>query len=707
MPAIAVLEGKIITVADIYKEDIAKDSSFLCFTCDKPLRFRQSRTPDGNYTDHFYHPNTTDTRVECETNTLDRLRDNDSWHSTVSGFIQRQYREVIRTQDVKHIVDAYDSFNDMGIEFQHSPISVEAVQSRDATTYLHWVFNVESQYIRKVQIGKKIICQIPSENWEKAVKAVRHNVYLYTGSTEWILLEDRESYHIEVEGKQLNVWIGEPCPFDKVYDDTCLQNIITQEGLTYFQERTKKIETVRVIYARCKRSMILLDDIHRLYIKRHKFKSNEIVAIKSVAGSGKTTTLLDLAKIHCTKKIVYLAFNRALITDIALKLKKQGLQNVYPLTFDALVYGAYRRKYNRDPPMMDTFTPQSIHTAIHWLQGKPFKIRKYYVDLYVNFCKDADRHSPQEFARSELGEDKPLLTMLWDKTLKHELLTFDSLKKLALMGRWLKGYIDQTYDMIMIDETQDFDGIMLKMILNDTTIPKLFVGDPKQSIYQWRGCIDGFKSLPPTSLILEFYSTFRIGDPACEVIRAKFKHCWMISKGKEITTLTEDASALGDTPYTYLFRTWRKLLQTAQGTESIWIHNCENEIEKMRKRHTFLTENPFVTGKDEYDEDLSKFLRTITKDDLEDLISKIEQHSMPKESARVKFYTIHAYKGLEDDVIRIGDDIDDKTGENENLYYVALTRGKKLIVEDTSLKPNQIQKKLEDYIFRSRLFTSL
>ena len=41
--------------------------------------------------------------------------------------------------------------------------------------------------------------------------------------------------------------------------------------------------------------------------------------------------------------------------------------------------------------------------------------------------------------------------------------------------------------MIMIDETQDFDLIMLNILLNDTTIPKIFVGDPKQSIYQFRG----------------------------------------------------------------------------------------------------------------------------------------------------------------------------------------------------------------------------
>ena len=43
--------------------------------------------------------------------------------------------------------------------------------------------------------------------------------------------------------------------------------------------------------------------------------------------------------------------------------------------------------------------------------------------------------------------------------------------------------------MIFIDESQDFDSVMLKILLDDTNIPKLFVGDTKQAIYEWKGCI--------------------------------------------------------------------------------------------------------------------------------------------------------------------------------------------------------------------------
>jgi superfamily I DNA/RNA helicase len=39
-------------------------------------------------------------------------------------------------------------------------------------------------------------------------------------------------------------------------------------------------------------------------------------------------------------------------------------------------------------------------------------------------------------------------------------------------------------------------------------------------------------------------------------------------------------------------------------------------------------------------------------------------------------YTIHAYKGLEDDVVKVHDDLGE---EDDNLRYVALTRGRREI----------------------------
>jgi hypothetical protein len=679
-----VLDDRIITAQDIYKFNINKFSPFLCFNCGGPVHFRQSRNADIDYTEHFYHPNNVkDTHIECEKNTLERIRDNDTWHNHLSEMIEQECREVIRkTDNVKHIVDAYDSLNDMGIEFQNSPISVEAIQSRDKTTYLDWVFNVETMYVRKVHIGNKIVCEIPHTNWEKAVKAVKNSVYLYTGCKEWILLEDRETYRIEVENKRRNVWIGTPCSFEDIHDNTCLQNMLTKEGLTYFRSITKKLEKVRIIYARCKKSMYLLDGIHRRYVKKHKFKQNEILAIKSVAGSGKTTTLLELSEIHHDKKVLYLAFNKALITDIGNKVRKRGIKNLYPQTFHSLVREVYISVNKREPNVTE-LRPQTIHNAIKWFKGKPFTTRKYYVNLYVKFCRNPDFKSTQEYAEKTIGKDKPLLNELWKKTMLGQLLTFDSMLKLCLINRWLKDYIDAKYDMIVIDETQDFDIMMLNMLLNDTTLPKVFVGDPKQSIYQWRGCINGFNHLPCTALTIEFYSTFRIGDPACEIIMNKFKDCWMISKSPHSTSLTNDIDTIKDETYTYLCRSWRHLLGLAQTMSDIWICNYEEQVDKMRKLHTILSTFGGNIDEEEFSDDLPRFLRSITKDALEKMISSIESNLTSKTEARVRFYTIHAYKGLEDDNIRIANDNPDKEHEEgNNLYYVALTRGIKNIIDD-------------------------
>jgi hypothetical protein len=687
MPDIAVLNDKIVTISDIYKFNINKTSPFICFNCDKPVHFRQSRNADNNYTEHFYHPNNIkETHIECEKNTLDRVRDKDTWHNKLSELIKQENREVIRKSDnVKHIVDSYDNLTNTGIEFQNSPISVEDIQSRDKTTHLDWIFNVENQYIRKVRIASQIVCEIPHDNWENAVKVVKNRVYLYTGCKEWILLEDRENYHIEIDNKRRNVWIGKPISFDKICNETCLKNIIRDEGLLYYRGITKELELVRNIYARCKKSMFILDGVYRSYIKRHKFEQNEVVAIKSVAGSGKTTTLLELAKIHENKKILYLAFNKALITDITTKISKQKIKNLVPCTFHSLVYNAYVSNKKREPDIME-LRPQTIHNVIPWFKGKPFEVRKHYVDLYINFCRQPICSTTKDFIDKTIKKEKPLLDKLWNMTIYDQFITFDSLIKLSQINKWLKTYVDKTYDIIMIDETQDLDIMMLRMLLDDTTIPKIFVGDPRQSIYQWRGCIDGFKYLPSNSLIIEFYSTFRVGDPACEIIRKKFDDCWMISMSSNETKFSE-VSVLEDKKYTYLFRTWKCLLQNAQYTKNIWICNYEKQVEQMRKLHSILTFGGKIDD-DQFPDDLPRFLKSLSKETLDKLISDIDNNITSKQKANIIFHTIHSYKGLEDDNIRIACDIIDKDNKgnkgniDKNLYYVALTRGMKNIIED-------------------------
>ena len=269
---------------------------------------------------------------------------------------------------------------------------------------------------------------------------------------------------------------------------------------------------------------------------------------------------------------------------------------------------------------------------------------------------------------------------MWDKVIQGNLTTFESIRKQAYINKWFKNYIDKNYDLVMIDETQDFDMIMLKMLLNDTTIPKIFVGDPKQSIYDFRGCINAFKYLPKDALIIEFYSTFRIGNPACDLIRSEFDDCWMISKSENETNFVKSFEE--HDKYVYLFRSWRVLLQTAEKTQNIWIYSYDKKINEIRNLHKKLSNRVLNTNDDDdkYEDDLPKFLTTISIHQLEELIDNITKNIVKFEDSKIKLYTTHSYKGMEDNNIRLANDID--IIEDENIYYVSITRGMKKILID-------------------------
>ena len=554
-----------------------------------------------------------------------------------------------------------------------------------------YIINISDQYIRRVNIGKFIVASIPNELIEGDVKICDKNIFLYTGK-RWLWLKNKKSFQIEIENNIRNVWLSNIISVDQLLEISSLKNIMTEDNINYYklEELNNDFESVKIIYGRCNNSMVFLDKVYRDYVYRHKFKQNDILAIKSVAGSGKTTTLLELAKKHSTKKILYIAFNKNLITEIRCKIKEKNITNLSPITFDALMRDVFISNSKIDPDEIDIFDlkPQTLPNIIDWFKNKPYKIKNFYVKSYVKFCNQTQFSDINKFSIKVLGGEKKLLTSMWNNSLNNELITFDSIRKQVEINHWSKNYIDKKYDMIFIDESQDFDNIMLKILLEDTTIPKVFVGDPRQAIYEWKGCINAFDKLPKSTLTVEFYSTFRVGEPACEDIRKKFDNCWMISKSLNVTNLLYNI--VPTEKYVYLFRSWKNLLQNAQHIKNIYIYNYDYQVEFIKKLHSKLQiSNLDEEELNDFSDDLPKFLLKLSLDELEKLINDIEKNIVNKDVCSVEMYTIHSYKGLESDIVRIYNDID--IAKEQNIYYVALTRGKKQIILDTGAISNEIE----------------
>src|ERR1035437_2152859 len=107
------------------------------------------------------------------------------------------------------------------------------------------------------------------------------------------------------------------------------------------------------------------------------------IKINAVAGSGKTTTIIEYAKARPkNSKILYLAFNKSVKLEAAKKFAEKGLDNVKIETAHSLAYKNIVFKYNY------IVRPQGYKTNeisdLLSLQGNDEKLTKYVIANHIN-----------------------------------------------------------------------------------------------------------------------------------------------------------------------------------------------------------------------------------------------------------------------------------------------------------------------------------
>jgi len=570
-------------------------------------------------------------------------------------------------------ISAFDIDSGTGVDIIdacNSNITTEAIVAKDGAAELDWIIDCSGLFSCHVTVGNLIVVELKTE-LISAVKAIKDNCFLWT-KQGWGWLVDRSPFTIEVDGVLRVCWIGERCSLE----DVSLKNYLTDAGQRNLADVDGCTSTsVKAIKARSVSAMEFLDGVHRDYVYKHDFVAGDVLAVTSVAGSGKTTMLLKLATIHKTKRVLYLAFNKSLQTEIAGKIKSGNIKNMNAMTFDSLMWHLFHKfkpsGVDSDIKLVD-LKPHNIGQYIPWLLKMPFKLKHSYCKNFSKFCMDTEYTDIELWCLKVLKKKDNILEKLWLAAKEFRLVSFEIIRKLAFIGKWFKGYIDTIYDLILCDETQDFDMNMLRMLLDDTTAPKVFVGDPKQSIYEFRGCINAFNHMPREAIVIEFYSTFRIGEPACSLIRGRVPDLWMISKAPGGRQTQIGGIMTGWKKAVWLFRSWRFLFQAARITGGIWIYGFDTKLAQIRSLHAKLSSSWSVSDDDEFEDDLPKFLKSITKEELEALISDIERNLVMAADAKWNMYTVHSYKGMENTFVRMSSDI---IIDEVNLYYVAITRG--------------------------------
>jgi len=475
------------------------------------------------------------------------------------------------------------------------------------------------------------------------------------------------------------------------------------------------------------------------------------IKINAVAGSGKTTTIIEYAKARPkTAKILYLAFNKSVKLEAQKKFADKGLDNVKVETAHSLAYKHIVFKYGYK------VRPQGYKTNeiadLLNLKGNGEKHTEYIVANHINkfivyFC-NSDKQKIQDLNYLDTISDnkaKTFVTSFYDyierqarlflsKMDKGEIeITHDFyLKKFQLSNPTLY------YDYILFDEGQDASSAMLDVFFKQKAT-KVIVGDTHQQIYSWRYAVNSLEKadFKTYNLSTSFRFSQDIANLAMEFLNLKkyiHKEPKVSISGKGTTDKVKSKAVIARTNLGLLVKaieyvTEKKKVKNiyfegninsytyadegASLYDVLGLYNEKRHLikDKLIKEMKNLEELKDYVEKTE-DIQLGMMIEIVREygNKIPNIIKAIkERHidSDEKENAEMIFSTVHRCKGMEYDAIQLVNDFIteeklekikedkeksihvDKLNEEINLLYVAVTRTKNSIHIPETLMPKE------------------
>jgi len=259
------------------------------------------------------------------------------------------------------------------------------------------------------------------------------------------------------------------------------------------------------------------------------------IKINAVAGSGKTTTVIEYARARPKhSKMLYLAFNKSVRLEASKKFTEKGLHNVrvetaHSLAYKHIVFGSNYSVRSQG------YKTHEIADLLG-LQGNGERHAEYIVANHINkfiayFC-NSDKLRVQDLNYLDVVSDSkakifvtsfyPYIEMqtrlLLSKMDKAEIeITHDFyLKKFQLSNPTL------SYEYILFDEGQDASPAMLDVFLKQKAT-KVIVGDTHQQIYGWRFAVNSLEKADFNSFNLSTSFRFSqdIANLAMEALKPK------------------------------------------------------------------------------------------------------------------------------------------------------------------------------------------
>lgn len=468
------------------------------------------------------------------------------------------------------------------------------------------------------------------------------------------------------------------------------------------------------------------------------------IKINAVAGSGKTTTIIEYARTRPAKsKILYLAFNRSVKLEAAQKFAARGLTNVTVETAHSLAYKHIVFKYGLKVKGQGYTTSEIVEMLK--LRGNGEKHNEYIIANHINkliacYC-NSDKNNIRDLNYLDSISDPKA------KAFAHSFYNYIEKKAALLLHKMDKGEIGVTHDLylkkfqlsrpqlnfdyILFDEGQDASPAMLDIFLNQAAT-KVIVGDVNQQIYGWRYAVNslGKAGFTPYTLSSSFRFGADIARLAVEVL--KFKKIIGREENIEITgrgigndlkikavlartnlgLFLEVIEYVSEKKIQHLYfegtiHSYTYADEGASLYDVLNLHNGKHHLvnDKLIRSMQDLGELEEYIEKTA-DPQLGMLVEIVKKygNRLPGIIRSIKEKHVTNEDkhkAEMIFSTVHRSKGMEYDAIQLVNDFitekalqkhkdqgpTDKLNEEINLLYVAITRAKSSIHIPEGLLP--------------------
>ena len=477
------------------------------------------------------------------------------------------------------------------------------------------------------------------------------------------------------------------------------------------------------------------------------------IKINAVAGSGKTTTIIEYARSRPqSSRILYLAFNKSVKLEATRKFNALGLYNVKVETAHSLAYKqiVYANGYKLKPGGYKSYEI----VELLGLKGKAGeKLVEYVIANHINklityFC-NSDKSKVNDLDYPEIISEPKAKQFV----IKHLAVIKNQARLfLAKMDRgeidiihdfYLKKYQlsrpTLNFDYILFDEGQDASPAMLDVFLRQKAT-KVIVGDTHQQIYGWRHAVNSLEKADFTTYNLtnSFRFSQDIADLAMEILKWKNhlleaeiikitgsgKHVDIKSKAVLARTnlglLLKAIEYVTDKPKIktiYFEGNINSYTYADDGASLYDILNLENGNRRLI-RDKLIRQMKSMTELEDYikkteDVQLGMMVEIVKEygNEIPDIIKEIKAKHIDgddKSNADIIFSTVHRCKGMEYDAIQLADDFIDeekiqqitsqknrdalipKLIEEINLLYVAVTRTKNSVNIPERLIPYDI-----------------